>query len=162
MEYRRATVEDIDELVEMRMAMRAEREDSDCKISLEDFRARTAEYFRARIPDGSFIVWVAIDIGAIVATGGVCMHHVPPTYSNPSGRVGYIVNMYTVLAHRGNGIASKLLECLVEEARQNGCDRVALNTSRAGQRVYERYGFTDVPGEMEYFLHPAECPEKSS
>ncbi len=151
MEYRRATAEDLDELVEMRMAMRAEREDSDCKISLEDFRARTAEYFRAHIPDGSFIAWVAIDIGAIVATGGLCMHHVPPTYANPSGKVAYLVNMYTAPKHRGQGIASKLLEYLVEEARQSGCDRVALNTSKAGRRVYEKYGFTDVPGEMEFF-----------
>lgn len=68
-ESRRATVEDIDELVEMRMAMRAEREESACKLDIEDFRARTRDYFLNHIPDESFIAWVAIDIGNIIACG---------------------------------------------------------------------------------------------
>lgn len=152
MEYRRATVEDRDELVELRMTMRAEREEGECPVSLEEFRGGTEKYFREHMSDDDFIVWVAIDIGAIVATSGLCIHHVPPTYGNPSGKVAYLVNMYTVPKHRGKGIASKLLEYLVEEARQNGCGRVTLNTSKAGRGVYEKYGFTNVPGEMEYFL----------
>ena len=152
MEYRRATVDDIDELVDMRMAMRAEREEGVCAISLDDFEARTREYFLSHIPDESFIAWVAIDIGNIIATGGLCVHHVPPTYGNPSGKVGYLVNMYTLPKYRGQSIAAKLLEYLMEEARQRGCDRAALNTSKAGRRVYEKYGFRDVPDEMEYFL----------
>ena len=152
MEYRRASADDIDELVERRMAMRAEREEAACAMDLEDFEARTRDYFREHIPDESFIAWVAIDIGNIIATSGLCVHHVPPTYGNPSGKVAYLVNMYTVPEYRGRGIAAKLLEYLMEEARQRGCDRAALNTSRAGRRVYEKYGFRDVPDEMEYFL----------
>ncbi len=152
MEYRRATIEDLEELVEKRMAMRAEREESECSLSIEDFSSRTREYFQKHIPDESFIAWVAIDIGAIVATSGLCVHHVPPTYGNPSGKVAYLVNMYTVPEHRGKGIASKLLEYLVEEARQRGCGRVTLNTSKSGRRVYEKFGFRDMAGEMEYVL----------
>ena len=152
MEYRRATADDIDELVELRMAMRAEREVADCPVSLEVFRSGTVKYFREHMSDEDFIVWVAIDIGAIVATSGLCIHHVPPTYGNPSGKVAYLVNMYTVPKHRGKGIASRLLEYLVEEARQRGCGRVTLNTSSAGRRIYENHGFRDVAGEMEYFL----------
>jgi len=134
------------------MAMRAEREEVGCPIDHEDFRARTQTYFQSHIPDGSFIAFLAIEERAVVGTGGLCLHHVPPTYGNPSGKVAYLVNMYVVPEYRGRGIAAGLLEHLMDEAKSLGCDRVALNTSKAGRPVYEKYGFTDVPGEMEFYL----------
>jgi len=151
MEYRRATAEDVDVLVERRMAMRAEREEAPCPIDPEEFRARTLEYFRSHVPDGRFIAWLAVDAGAVVATSGMCIYDVPPTYGNHSGRVAYLVNMYTLPEYRGRGIAARLLELLVIEAVEKGCGRITLNTSKAGRPVYEKYGFVDVPGEMEFF-----------
>ena len=60
--------------------------------------------------------------------------------------------MYTVPEYRGRGVGAGLLERLIEEARSLGCGRVALNTSKAGRKLYERYGFEDVPNEMDFFL----------
>ncbi len=138
-------------LVERRMAMRAEREESPCPVDLGDFRSKTREYFLCHIEDESFIAWLAVDGGEIIATSGMCIYDVPPTYGNPSGRIAYLVNMYTVSEYRGQGIAAKLLELLVDEAKTRQCDRITLNTSKAGRPVYEKFGFVDVPGEMEYF-----------
>lgn len=132
--------------------MRAEREEAPCPLPAEEFRARTRHFFEVRIPAGDFIVFLAFEADAAIAAGGLCLHHVPPTYGNPSGKVAYLVNMYVLPEYRDRGIASKLLDILVEEARRLGCGRVALNTSKAGRPVYERYGFSDVPGEMEFFL----------
>lgn len=151
-EYRRATAEDVAILVERRMAMRTEREEAPCPVDPEEFRARTLEYFRSHVPDGRFIAWLAVEAGTIVATSGMCIYDVPPTYGNCSGKVAYLVNMYTLPEYRGQGIAARLLELLVKEAVEKGCGRIALNTSKAGRPVYERFGFVDVPGEMEYFL----------
>jgi GNAT superfamily N-acetyltransferase len=152
MEYRRATTEDIDVLVKLRIDMRVEREEKQCPMSLVDFGERTRNYFTLHIPDESFISWVAIDDCEIVATSGMCVYHVPPTYSNPSGNVAYLVNMYTVPEYRGQGIATTLLEHLMEEARNRGCTRITLNASKDGRPIYEEYGFTDVAGDMEYFI----------
>ncbi|MDO9538266.1 MAG: GNAT family N-acetyltransferase [Thermoplasmata archaeon] len=152
MEFRRATVEDIEILVERRMEMRAEREISLCPIDLGDFRASTRDYFLRHIPDESFIAWVALNEGAMVATSGLCVHNIPPTYGNTSGRVAYLVNMYTVPEYRSQGIAAKLLEHLMDEARNLKCGRVTLNTSKTARPLYEKYGFVDVPDEMEYFI----------
>ena len=151
MEYRRATVDDVHILVDRRMAMRAEREEAPCPIDLEDFRARTQEYFLRCIPDERFIAWLALDGKDIVATSGMCLYDVPPTYANHSGKVAYLVNMYTSPEYRNRGIAGKLLELLVKDAVSRGCGRITLNTSKAGRPVYEKYGFVDVPGEMEFF-----------
>ena len=153
MEFRRAVIGDVEILVERRMAMRAEREESGCPVSIEEFRAITRQYFLSHIPDETFIAWLAVEDGDVIATGGMCVYDVPPTYGNPLGKVAYLVNMYTVPECRGQGIAAKLLELLVDDAKNMGCGRVTLNTSKAGRSIYEKYGFTDVPGEMEYFLN---------
>lgn len=152
MEYRRAKLEDIDELVKNRAAMRLEREERQCPMSLTEFREITRKYFHKHMADDTFIAWVAQDEGRIVGTGGMCIYCVPPTYGNPSGNVAYLVNMYTQPEYRNKGIATALLKKLIGEARERGCTRITLNASKAGRPIYEEYGFTDVLGEMEFFL----------
>lgn len=152
MEYRRATLNDVDTLVKNRIDMRIEREEKQCPMSLVDFGERTRQYFMRHLPDDSFIAWVAVEEREIIATSGMCIYHVPPTYGNPSGNVAYLVNMYTVPEYRGQGIATKLLEHLIEEARSRGCIRITLNASKDGRPIYEECGFTDVDGDMEYFI----------
>jgi GNAT superfamily N-acetyltransferase len=152
MEYRRATLNDIDALVKNRIDMRIEREEKQCPMSLVEFGERTRQYFMRHLPDDSFIAWLAIEDIGVIATSGMCIYHVPPTYGNPSGNVAYLVNMYTIPEYRGQGIATELLERLIGEAREKGCTRVTLNASKAGRPIYEEYGFTDVAGEMEYFV----------
>lgn len=152
MDYRRATVEDIDVLVSMRMAMRAEREERACPLDIAEFESGTREFFLRSMPGGDFIVWLAVEGDSVAGNAGLCLHRVPPTYGNPSGKIAYLVNMYVVPGYRGLGVATRLLELLVEEAERLGCGRAVLNASKAGRPVYEKFGFTDVPGEMEYFL----------
>ena len=152
MEYRRATAEDIDVLVKLRIDMRAEREDKPCPMSLVDFGELTRKYFMRHTPDDSFIAWVAIEDGEIIATSGMCIYHVPPTYGNSSGKVAYLVNLYTKPEYRGQSIGTRLMELLVEDAGKRGCTRITANASKMGRPICEKYGFIDVVGEMEYFI----------
>ena len=152
MDYRRAAEKDIDALVKNRINMRIEREEKQCPMSLTDFGERSRDYFKQHISNESFIAWVAVDEEEIIATSGMCVYRVPPTYSNPSGKVAYLVNMYTMPEYRNSGIATKLLEHLMDEARKRGCIRITLNASKDGRPIYEEYGFTDVAGDMEYFI----------
>jgi ribosomal protein S18 acetylase RimI-like enzyme len=152
MEYRRATAEDIDVLVKLRIDMRTEREEKQCPMSLVDFGELTRNYFMRHIPDDSFIAWVAVEDGEIIATSGMCIYYVPPTYGNPSGKVAYLVNLYTKPEYRGRSIGTRLIELLVEDAGKRGCARITANASKMGRPILEKYGFTDVVGEMEYFI----------
>jgi hypothetical protein len=53
-----------------------------------------------------------------VGEGGVSFFQVMPTYHNPSGRKAYIMNLYTKLDYRRNGIAYKTLDMLICDTRQ--------------------------------------------
>lgn len=62
-------------------------------------------FYAERLADGSFLSWLALYRGEIIATSGLTLTHKPPYFSNPSGTIGLLSNMYTVPAFRRHGIA---------------------------------------------------------
>ena len=62
---------------------------------------------------------LAHDHDKIIATEAVCFYDYPPTYTNQTGRIAYITNMYTSPHYRKQGIATKILRELEEAKRRN-------------------------------------------
>lgn len=60
--------------------------------------------------------------------------------------------MYTLPKYRGHGIAKKLLEYCLEECKENGVKRIWLHSSKDGEPLYKKIGFTNKQNEMELFL----------
>lgn len=72
---------------------------------------------------------------------------------------GEIKSMRTASAHLRKGVAGKLIEHLLLEARLRGYTRVSLETGTseefvAAQRLYEKYGFTYCGPFADYKLDP--------
>ena len=151
-----ATVEDAELLATMRLEMRRERETAVLQISEGDFLQRNLLFFRDHLSDGSFLSFSAWDGEQAAACSGLSLEIHPPTYANPSGRLGYVTNMYTHPAWRHQGLARVLLDKVVEAARAAGCAQVSLNASPMGRQLYVRYGFQPVDGEMKLSRTPAE------
>ena len=145
---KRAGVGDAELLTEMRLEMRRERENAVCRISEADFYRRNLEFFRTGIADGSFISLIVWDGDRAAACSGLSLQAHPPTYENPTGKQGYITNMYTRPEWRRQGIAKMLVERLIETAKREGCAQLFLNASPMGRSVYVRCGFRPVDGEM--------------
>jgi GNAT superfamily N-acetyltransferase len=144
MEFRKANINDIVELTELRKQQLL---DEGAKVE-ENIDIELTEYFLANITNGTFISWVAIENNKIIATSGLCFYQLPPTYSNPSGKVAYVTNMYTVKRYRRKGIASKLLEKIIAEAYSLNYKIIRLHASPDGRNLYIKYGFTDSEGFM--------------
>ncbi len=106
------------------------------------------KYFADNIPSGEHVAAVALDGEKIVAVAGLIYHRYPPSGNDHSGLRGYIVNVYTLPSHRGQGIATRLLEMLVEYARSHGCRRVTLHAMPEARSLYTRLGFRAIDSEM--------------
>lgn len=145
---RRATIDDIDTLVELRVAMQSE-----VAEGMEVDRAAVGEacrrYFAETLPADVFVAFVAEAEGQIVATSGISFVSRPPGGSSFSRSEGYVTNVYTIPAWRGRGVATALLNATVEYAQHQGARLVYLHTSDAGRSVYERLGFAQYPRYME-------------
>jgi GNAT superfamily N-acetyltransferase len=77
----------------------------------------------------------------MVATGGLIFFQKPPSERNLTGLEAYILNMYTVPAWRGQGIATRLLQTLITSAKQRQAHRIWMYATQDGRPLYERAGF---------------------
>lgn len=132
--------------------MRKERETEGLNENPQTFYDNTYNYFKENIQNGSFVAFVAVEKDEIISTSGLCFYTVPPTYGNTNGLVAYIMNMYTKPQYRKQGIASQLLDCIVNEAKSKNCTKVTLNASEMGKPLYQKYGFKDLQNEMVYYI----------
>ena len=148
--FKRATADDAELLAQMRLEMRKERETSACALSEAEFSRCNVEFFRTHLAAGDFISFLCFDGGAAAACSGLSLQVHPPTYETPSGKSGYITNMYTRPEWRHRGLARKLVDLLVEAAREAGCTKLYLNASAMGRPLYESYGFRPVENEMVF------------
>lgn len=149
---KRAEIKDAELLAEMRLEMRKERETAPCSMPEEEFFRCMVDFFRTHIADGTFISYIVWDGAQAAACSGLSIQVHPPTYENPSGKHGYISNMYTRPAWRRMGIAKQLVDQLAAAAKEAGCAQLFLNASPMGRSVYVRYGFQPVNGEMSFTL----------
>ena len=150
--YRHATINDVPALVNYRVQFLNEHfnhpEDNATKV----LRASLTKYFAKAIPSKEYIAWVAEHEGRIIATSGMVVWQKPAIYGGgESGKLGYLLNFYTVREARRKGIGTRLLNELIKEAKSMGLKYLHLHASRDGINIYRRAGFSE-PREPELEL----------
>ncbi|MEN6379479.1 MAG: GNAT family N-acetyltransferase [Methanofastidiosum sp.] len=151
--FRRATLEDIPELVKFKLLLLDELNEDDDKSNLEKLKLELKKFFTEYIGSDDFVSWLVEYEGEIVATSGLILWRVPPRYDCLHGKYGYISNMYTVPKARRNGISTELIKKLIEEAKILGIDILNLHATKDGIQMYRRFGFTDpIDPEIELNL----------
>lgn len=148
-EYKRATMEDIDELVRTRIiVLRAANKLSD-DVDMSVVEEESYAYYRRALENGEHIAYLVYDNGKFIGAGGVSFYQVMPTYHNPTGKKAYIMNMYTAPEYRRQEIAIHALDLLVKNAKEQGVLQIALEATDMGRPLYEKYGFVKMEDEME-------------
>ncbi|MBD8973762.1 MAG: GNAT family N-acetyltransferase [Clostridiales bacterium] len=148
-EYKKATIEDIDELVRTRIiVLRAANKVSD-DVDMSLVEKESYEYYMRALETGEHIAYLVYDNGTFIGAGGVSFYQVMPTYHNPTGRKAYIMNMYTASEYRRQGIAFHALDLLIKDAWEQGVSQIALEATDMGRPLYEKYGFVKMEDEME-------------
>jgi GNAT superfamily N-acetyltransferase len=90
--------------------------------------------------------------GRIIATSGLVLFWRPPNVSNPTGRDGLVINVYTLPEWRGQGIARRLLETLIAHTRTTSVRRLWLYATEEGHPLYAKLGFQPIDDGMELRL----------
>ena len=149
MDYRRATIEDLDELVRTRIEVLRAANKLDESVDMSEVERQSKDYYEKALTDGSHTAYLVYDGDKFVGAGGVSYFRVMPTYHNPSGEKAYIMNMYTAPEYRRKGIAFKTLDLLVRAAKERNVKAISLEATDMGRPLYEKYGFVKMNDEME-------------
>lgn len=135
--FRRMEISDIHCVAKMRILQLKEEGETE-KF---DITENLIDYFEEQMRDGLFVGWVATSNHKIIAMSGMSYCKKPPYYSNPTGKIGILSSMYTIKEYRRKGIAKRLLELVVNEAKEYGCGTVYITASQQGALLYENCGF---------------------
>lgn len=147
-EYKKLTENELDRFIEMRIDQLREegaKEEFDLRPALRD-------YYERHLKDGTFVSWLAIDGEEIIGTSGMSFVEKPPYFGCPSGHIGLLSSMFTDSRYRRMGIATELLNRVIEEARNYGCGTVQITASDMGVKLYTAYGFVHNENFMQYKL----------
>ena len=146
--FRKATVDDIDLLTKTRIeVLRAANRLPD-DTDMGDVEKQSRLYYEKALRDGTHTACLIFDRNRWVGAGGISYFQVMPTYRNPSGNKAYIMNMYTHPEYRRRGIAFRMLDLLVEDARSKQIAFISLEATAMGRPLYEKYGFVPMDDEM--------------
>jgi GNAT superfamily N-acetyltransferase len=148
---RRATLDDLDAIVAQRRGMSEELRVGDMP-ALDSSLVRFEQWLRPRMKSGEYLGWLAVSPeGQVVAGVGLWLVEWFPSLRSKYSLRGYILNVYTDLEHRKQGLARRLTQTALDWCRSNGVDIIALHASPYGRPLYESLGFLPT-SEMRIIL----------
>ena len=112
--------------------------------------ATRAYYFTHTGKD--LVTWGVPDGKRLAAIGSLSLFERAPYQENPTGKEGYLFNIYTCPAFRKQGFATAIVKEIIRYASDTSIKRLWLSSSVCGKRIYEQCGFVDKGTEMECFL----------
>ena len=149
MDFRKATIEDLDVLVTTRIEVLRAANKLGADVDMSEVARQSRAYYSKTLIDDMHTAYLVFEGNIFVGAGGVSYYRVMPTYHNPSGKKAYIMNMYTAPDYRRQGIAYKTLDLLVQDAKSSGITAISLVATVMGRPLYEKYGFVKMNDEME-------------
>lgn len=111
-----------------------------------ELRRNLQSYFSMAL-NQSYYCWYATANGKPIAVAGLVERMQPGNAKNPTGRWGYVLGVYTYPEFRRMGVASQILDRLLETGKEKGIVAFELHATPFGESVYLKAGF-------EYFDEP--------
>ena len=157
MEFRTATMNDLDHVLAMRIAYLKE-----IHVKLEDkelgaLLKHLPDYYKRHMGK-DFFAYIALDDGIPVATVYLLIIERPANLRFITGKTGILLNVYTHPDYRKRGLASALLSMAIAEAKRQNVSNVELQATDMGIPVYEKLGFTHKPSQYTYMEYRFDTP----
>lgn len=145
--YDIATKDDINELIRLRIAYMMDDFGSvseDERIALDK---QLPDYFLRKL-GSELIAFVARDENRIVSVAYLLIIEMPANLMLLNGIYGDVLNVYTEPEYRGKGLATSLMNNLIEYGKKAGLGRIDLMATDDGYPIYKKVGFEDK--ELKY------------
>ncbi len=97
---------------------------------------------RKYFEEGDQTTVLAYDEEDVVGCASLSYIWITPTFSHPIGNRAHLMNVYTRADHRRMGISKKMVEILIDEAREMGATEISLDATEMESPLYEALGFT--------------------
>jgi GNAT superfamily N-acetyltransferase len=141
MELRKACISDIELLKKLRVEFLTEDKGYLSPDEINKIQEQLGGYFQQHIPAGSFIGIIAEKDNQVLAVAFLSIFERPANPSFITGKIGTISNVFTYPEFRRKGIATKLINRIIDEAKQCNVSKIELYATNNGRCLYEKIGF---------------------
>ena len=148
MEIIKLGINNINEIIELRLKQLKD----EGAAETFDLKPSLVKFYTEQLISDNFAIFGIVDNNKIIATGSLSFVYKPPYYNCPSGKIGLLSSMYVDDNYRRQGLATKMLDKIVEYAKENDCSLIHITASKMGELLYTKYGFTKKNNFMEYKL----------
>ena len=136
--YKITTTEDIEILMQIRLEMLREVNNlPDSYVYDKLFIDESRSYFE----EGDQTTVLAMEGEEVVGCASLSYSWIMPTFSHPAGKRAHLMNVYTKPDYRRKGISKRMVEMLIDEAKDKGVTEISLDTTTLGRPLYESIGF---------------------
>jgi len=140
---RKLTENDKEIFLNMRMAYIWDSFDDVAQNQADEIASHLRIYFDEHINKDDFIAIVCEISGIPVSIAFLIISNKPANPGFVDGRVGTVMNVYTVPEYRGKGFATMILKDLISEAKERKLGLINLLSTDQGYDIYKRLGFED-------------------
>jgi len=141
----KATIDDLDTLVRLRLDFLRDDHPTLSEEQTTEIETQLRSYFQSHLPAGDCICRMISVNNEFVAVGMLLIDQRPGNLSFVTGMTGTILNVFTYPAHRRKGYSMRIMQSLIDDARQAGISCLSLSATEAGKPLYDKLGFTDIP-----------------
>lgn len=145
--YRFATVDDIDLLIDRRLQFIEAKTDNN---QFFDIFHNTRQYFEEAMNNGTFEAILALDDDKVIGEGMICYYNMAPTFYNLTGVTANIINLHVTLHYRNNGIGGRLLQFLLDHAKQKKAEAIFANATEVSEKLFKEHSFANIHNTMLY------------
>jgi predicted GNAT family acetyltransferase len=144
MQIRKATLDDMDLLVKLRIDYLLEENKVQSLHNAESLKITLHDYFNKWIPNNGFVAFIAEGKGEVFSTAFISIVERLPRNATTSYLCGTVYNVFTYPEYRNKGIATKVMSALLEEAKSLDVAYIDLLSTNAGKPLYEKIGFQEI------------------
>ena len=138
---RKATLDDIELLVKLRIDYLLDESKVQTIDDIEKIKDDVRTYLNKWIPNDGCIAFIAEEDEKVLSTAFMSIVERPPRKANSSYLVGTVYSVFTYPEYRKQGIATKVMLALLEEAKLLNIASVDLLSTKAGKPLYDKLGF---------------------
>lgn len=139
--YKKANISNLNELIQMRIEYLLEDFGELSPNKILEIQNNLNNYFLHNL-NKNCLIYIAKDDN-IVSTAFLVITEKPSNPNFLTGRVGTVMNVYTKEEYRKQGIATRLMEMLLNEAKRLNLDYVELKSTKQGYTLYKKLGFKE-------------------
>ncbi len=140
MEFKR--INDIETLVEMRMTYISYDFPDTSDEELSKIATVLPEYFKKHI-DKDMYAFAAFEDGIVISGAFLVIIEKPANPTFPTGKVGNVMNVFTLEQYRRKGIAARVMKMLIDYAESSRLDFLELKATSDGYPLYKKLGFSE-------------------